>query len=447
MRGSRYLQIVALLFSLSGYIWLGYFTERSDFVQLVCLYSALFALYFFLLYINRSGSSYKIVIGGAILLRLSLVLMTPNLSDDYYRFIWDGLLTANGMNPYLMTPAEVIAGYGAVPGISAGLFQDLNSGSYLSAYPPVSQFFFWLSVKLAGTGVYGNIIVLRVFMLLAEFGTLFLLHKLAVRFKLSPSIVLIYALNPLVLIELTGNLHFEAMMIFFLLLAVYLLTRKRLLFSAVCMGLAVSTRLIPLVFLPLLIKRLGLRRSLIYYLVTGATAVLLFLPFLNGQAVANYFSSLSLYFRVFEFNASVYYFFRWLFFQTNSDTVINVTQVLLPVLTLISVIVISIKQRVDSQRSIFTGMLFCLTAYFVFTNNVHAWNLTTLVMLSVFTDYRFMLPWSWAVILSYYAYRSFPYAEDLLLVAVEYAVVFGWLLAEIVRHMRKNGKKEITVSS
>jgi Gpi18-like mannosyltransferase len=257
--------------------------------------------------------------------------------------------------------------------------------------------------------------------------------------KLTPGIILIYALNPLVIIELTGNLHFESVMIFFLLLAVYLLMNEKLLFSAISMGLAIGTKLMPLVFLPLLIKRLGIGRSIRYYLVTGATVILLFIPFLNGEAISNYFSGLSLYFRVFEFNASVYYLIREVYFQTSSGTLITIAQVLLPVLTFLAIIIISLKQRVDGRQSIFLSMLFCLTIYFIFTNNVHPWNLTTLVMLSVFTGHRFVLIWSWAVILAYSAYRTFPYSENLWLVAIEYCLALGWMAREIMyHHMQRN---------
>jgi uncharacterized membrane protein len=274
--------------------------------------------------------------------------------------------------------------------------------------------------------------------LFAEFGTLTLLYNLARRLKLNPSIILIYALNPLVIIELTGNLHFEAVMIFFLLLAVYLLMNEKLLLSAVSIGLAIGTKLIPLIFLPLLIKRLGTGRSIRYYLVTGITTILVFIPFINEEAIPNYFSSLSLYFRVFEFNASVYYLVRWIYFQTYNDTLINITLVLLPAMTFLAVIIISIRQKSDSQQSIFVYMLVCLTVYFIFTNNVHPWNLTTLVVLSVFTGYRFVIVWSLGIVLTYSAYRTFPYSENLWLVAVEYCLALGTMAWEICCHGQKN---------
>jgi hypothetical protein len=417
---------------------LGYFTQRTDFLQVLSLYSVLFALYAFLLHRSKSGSQFKIAVGGAVLLRLSLFLMTPNLSDDYYRFVWDGLVTLNGVNPYVFTPAEFMNSQPSLSGVSPELFHNLNSSDYLSAYPPVSQFIFWYSTKLTGADIFGNIIILRICVLFAELGTLILLYKLATLWKLSPGVILIYALNPLVIIELTGNLHLEAVMIFFLLLALYLLISGRLLLSSISMGLAIGAKLMPLIFLPLLIKRLGMGRSLRYYLVTGATIILVFIPFMNADAISNYFSSLSLYFRVFEFNASVYYLIRWIYFQTFNDTLISMAQVLLPAMTFLTVIVISLCQKSDGQQSIFSYALFCLTAYFIFTNNVHPWNLATLVVLSVFTNYRFVPVWSLGVVLTYSAYRTFPYSENLWLVVVEYCLVLGTMTWEIYCRVQRN---------
>src|SRR5688572_20777215 len=76
--------------------------------------------------------------------------------------------------------------------------------------------------------------------------------------------------------ELTGNLHFEAFMIFFTLVALYFLCQKRSPFSAVCLGLAVCSKLLPLIILPLLFKRLGFRNWLSYCLIVGSISLVLF---------------------------------------------------------------------------------------------------------------------------------------------------------------------------
>jgi uncharacterized membrane protein len=140
------------------------------------------------------------------------------------------------------------------------------------------QYIFGLAARILGANVLWNIITIRIFVLLAECGTLTLLSCIARRLHSPPGIVLIYAFNPLVVIELTGNLHPEAFMIFFILLSIYLLMRDRQILSAVSFGLAVGAKLIPLIFLPLLIKRLGLIKSLRYFGVVGAATLLLASP-------------------------------------------------------------------------------------------------------------------------------------------------------------------------
>jgi len=66
--------------------------------------------------------------GAAILFRVLLLFAPPLLSDDYFRFAWDGRLLAQGFNPYLYLPSTVI---NAVPGLDEPLFQRLNSPQLL----------------------------------------------------------------------------------------------------------------------------------------------------------------------------------------------------------------------------------------------------------------------------------------------------------------------------
>lgn len=435
MARQRAIQAAVLILSLAGYIWLGYCTSRPDFIRLICLYAVLFGLYLYILYGKAFNNGFGVAIAGAIFFRLSLFLMTPNLTDDYFRYIWDGLFIAGGENPYLIMPSAFISSPEVVPGISTSLYEQLNSPNYYTAYPPVSQLIFGISAKLTGANIFGNILLFRGIILLTELGSIILLYKLAKVFGRTTNAILIYALNPLVIIELTGNLHLEAVMVFFLLLAIYLLVRERPVFSAICFGLAAGTKLISLIFLPLLIKRLGMVRSLKYYVVTGITLLVMFAPFLSTEAVSNYFTSLALYFRVFEFNASLYYLLRWLDGLTANGSIIPVSLVLLPVITFIAVIIIAWRENLSRQESLFTAMLFCLTAYYLLSTNIHPWHLTVLIVISVFSDYKYMLPWSFGVVLSYFAYRTVPFSENLWLVAIEYLMAGGWMAYELYRRL------------
>jgi hypothetical protein len=430
MTRERTIQVAVLAPSLAGYIWIGYFTVRTDFTQLILLYLALFGLYFFILYAKVLDSHFKIAIGAALAFRLALLFMTPNLTDDHFRFIWDGLLVASRHNPYLMLPSEFIHGLETVPGLTMSLYSHLNSPDFYSVYPPVCQFIFGLSAKLSGGSIFDNIILLRVFILLAEFGTLTLLYKLARLLRYPPSVVFIYAFNPLVVVELTGNLHLEAIMVFFLLLAIYLLVRGRRIWSAVSLAMAIATKLVPIIFLPLLIKRLGWRRIFGYFALVGGTILLLFSPFLTVPAVTNFLSSVSLFFRVLIFNGSIYYVIRRIGYQTANYSLIAISGYVLLGVSLSVIATIAIRERDIGYKSLFSSMQFCLTVFLFLAPDVHPWYLATLLVLSVFTRYKYALVWSSMIVLTYAAYQTVPYSENLWLVAIEYLTVVGWLAYE-----------------
>jgi len=427
--------IVFTLLSLLGYIWIGYGTVRSDFAQLVVLFGLLSGLYILALYKKVFDVGFPLILGSAMLLRLSLMFMTPNLTDDYFRYIWDGLLFTHGYNPYLILPSQFIGSSHAVTGITNSLYAGLNSPNYYTVYPPVCQFIFGLSAKLAGGNILGNIIIIRLVILLAEFGVIIFLHRLASKLAVSPKVVAIYAFNPLVIIELTGNLHLEAVMLLFLVLAIYLLVLRKQLYAAASFGLAVGVKLLPLIFLPLLIKRLGPAKSTIFYTIVGATLAVLFLPFYGVDLIPNFFSSLRLYFQTFEFNASLYYLLRWIGYQFAGYNIIATLGTVLAIVTFLTIITIAVREKTVTWLSLFQAMLMCLTAYFLFATTVHPWYITSLVLISLFTSYRYPIIWSVVIILSYSAYRTVPYSENLWLVAVEYVVVLSCMGYELFRNI------------
>jgi hypothetical protein len=427
--------IVFTLLSLLGYVWIGYGTVRSDFAQLIILFGFLSGLYLLALYRKVFDVGFPLILGAAMLFRLSLMFMTPNLTDDYFRYIWDGLLFAHGYNPYLILPSQFINSSHAITGITNSLYAGLNSPNYYTVYPPVCQFIFGLSAKLAGGNILSNIIIIRLVILLAEFGIIIFLHRLASKLAVSPKVIAIYAFNPLVIIELTGNLHLEAVMLLFLVLALYLLVLRKQLYAAASFGLAVGVKLLPLIFLPLLINRLGLKKSMIFFIMVGATLVVLFLPFYSVDLIPNFFSSLRLYFQTFEFNASLYYLLRWTGYQFTGYNIIATMGIVLAILTFLTIIAIAVREKTVTWLSLFQGMLMCITAYFLLATTVHPWYITSLVLISLFTSYRYPILWSVIIILSYAAYRTVPYSENLWLVAFEYIIVLSYMGYELFRNL------------
>lgn len=79
-----------------------------------------------------------------------------------------------------------------------------------------------------------------------------------------------------------------------------------------------------------------------------------------------------------------------------------------------------------------TGMLFAISFYFLLSTTVHPWYVATPLLLSVFTKYKFPIVWSFMVMLSYSAYGENGFDEKLWLVAMEYIVVIGVAIWEII---------------
>ncbi|WP_018478552.1 hypothetical protein [Pontibacter roseus] len=420
---------LALGVSALVYLALGYVTPREDFTQLLLLMLLAFVAY---TYVTTQKIKVWHGIAAALFFRLLFLFALPALSDDYFRFVWDGRLLLHGQNPYLHLPSYYLeSDTPALPGITPELFRQLNSPDYYSVYPPVLQGIFWLSAALSPDSVLGSVLVLRVVILLAEAGSIFLLLRLVRRMGLPDRYTLLYALNPLVVVELTGNLHPEALLIFFLLLFLYQLHYQRYLIAALPFALAIGAKLLPLMFLPIVWRKLGLRRFVGFGAVLLGALLLLFLPLLSVEVLRNFFQSIDLYFHRFEFNASVYYLLRWLGFQLTGYNQIAVIGPLLSLVTLGAILTMAAVKNLGSVKRLAGYMAAALTVYLFLSTTMHPWYITTLVALTAMSHFRYAAVWSGLAVFSYAAYRSSTYTENLWLVALEYTLVLLWLWAEL----------------
>ena len=436
------LRILWLITSAIFYLVLAYAVPRQQFGLLIGLLAGLFLGY---AWVTREKDSVididRFLFLSAVLFRLLLLFAMPQLSDDVYRFVWDGRLLVHGYNPYLYLPNQLLnTPIAAVCGLDNSLFRQLNSPNYFTVYPPVNQALFGIGSYMAPSSLpdsfIANIMWMRVPVILCEIGSLWLMVKMLRRLRMKPNLALLYGLNPLVIIELTGNLHFEAVMIFFSLLAVWLLMQNRLVLSAGALALAIGTKLVPLLLLPLIVRYLGWRKGIWYALLTGILTAALFTPFASVELVRNVFSSINLYFQKFEFNASVYYVLRTIGYWIEGYNAIERIGFWLSVTTTLSIVWIAFRWR---TVPVSVQLIATLTLYFAFATTVHPWYITTLIAASVFTRFRYPVVWSALIPLSYHTYRTQPYNENLWLTAVEYGTVAAILIVEI-RAYRKLSK-------
>ena len=411
-------------------IWLGYFTPRQSFGQLISLYSALFVIFFFL---TKTFKNARDVIFLGVFFRLLLLFAMPALSDDFYRFVWDGRLLANGINPYTILPADFINSIDYQNNVENNLiFSRLNSPKYYTVYPPLNQLIFATSATLSKGSLFGNVIALRIFILLAEISLLFMLikNKYSDKFNL-------YSFNPLIIIELTGNLHFEGVVMSFLVLALSMgvKDRKSLVFSSFLFACAVCVKMLPLIFIPLIIKQLGWKKGIFYASMVGVFTALFFLPFLDQMLIEKLFSSVNLYFQKFEFNASIYYLIRAVGFKIFGYNIIETAGKIMAFLTFSGVLFISWK-----SKNLFVGALAILTLYFAMATTVHPWYVTNLLVIAIFTTFRYPIVWSYTIFLSYATYQTNFYQENLWLVTLEYVLVLGMMIYELRNNFGINQK-------
>ncbi len=428
-----------------------YQLERTDFVKMIGLWAVLFFVSYKLIQLHPNN--WKLLAGAALLFRLVFLFAIPNLSQDFYRFIWDGRMLLEGFNPYLSLPEVWIARGNAPIAQAQELYNGMGqlNGSHYTNYPPVSQLCYFIAALFAGKSILGSAMVFRILIILADVGTFFFGRRLLQSLNLPGKRIFWYILNPFMIIELTGNLHFEAVMVFFIIWSLYLLHKGYWYWAAVVLALSVSVKLIPLLFLPLFFQKFifgerkgfdkpalsadrvslarGLPKLIGFYSIVIFTVFLTFAPFLSDRFVANFSRTITLWFQTFEFNASIYFIIRWIGYQIVGWNVIETAGKILPLVVIGILLGLTFFRKNRSTPQLITAMMLGICSYYFLSTTIHPWYIAVPLSLCVFTNYRFPIVWSFVVILSYTAYLHPDFKENLWMVGLEYLLVFavfGW---------------------
>lgn len=416
--------------TLPVYAYFAYFLDRTDFLILLAAFSSVFTLYAIQI-IKIELPSLKWLIISAMALRLIFLFSEPTLSDDIYRFIWDGRLWQAGINPFSHLPDYFINSDIHIAGIDSNLYEKLNSKHYFSVYPPVNQLIFYLSTIFDVENMWISIILIRISIITAEIISFFTIIRILDRLKLPKKRLAIYALNPLVIIELSGNLHFEAWLITFLLISFLMFLKNKITLSAIFMALAIASKLWPLMFLPLFFGKMNTYRLIKYYIICFVALILTFIPLFEAQLLNNLFRSIDLYFQKFEFNASFFYIARYIGFQWKGFDLVQIIGPVSAVITFIAILELALKSKNKPASNLPFTMLMAFSIYLFLGTTIHPWYLTLPIALSLFTNYRFILLWSYLAVLSYFAYSQADWQESYLLLSIEYILVFLFLILEL----------------
>jgi len=208
-----------------------------------------------------------IVVLGAVALRLAAITAVVPLSDDLYRYAWDGKVQASGTDPYRYPPtAPELAGLR-----DDWLFPDdaecarrdgdpgctlLNRAEDRTIYPPVAQAWFLAGHALGASQL--EDLGWQLFALIADVATMVLLWRLLVRSGRDPRWVAVYAWSPVAVLEAVQNGHVDGLATLFVVAAVGLAGRRPA-WSGAALGAATMVKLYPALLLPVLLGRRPVR--------------------------------------------------------------------------------------------------------------------------------------------------------------------------------------------
>lgn len=401
--------------SRAHFAWLGlavsigilvYLSEQANFPLTITSFSIAFLCYL-MIYFCRHDLPLKQWEYLAFLTYLIPIFSIPTLSPDFYRFLWDGELTTYGIHPYAYTPNEIVGKQ--IISLDSNmkyLFENITalSKKHYSPYPTINQFYFiipaWITDNLMM-----SLIIIRLLMV----GSLIIgyrfLKKLLIKTQVPVVQSILLLFNPFLIIEVMDNLHFEGVMMAWLIVGFYFLYQKHWVKGTFFWGMAVAVKLTPLILLPPLLRFFSFKRTIIIYVLISIFSVGLTMLLLWPEYAHNVLRSIRLYFNNFEFNASLLEITKWI---VDPFTKYSTTPVAGPITVAVGtlfLLIISWWKKITSWKMLFTRFMWLYVVYLIFATTVHPWYIILPLVFSVFSENKGVLVWSFLIMLSYGFYH------------------------------------------
>lgn len=195
------------------------------------------------------------------IMRMGMISSTPILEVDFNRYLWDGAVTANGLNPYQYAPEEIQntdsisqnipVVYTKLAEESGGILGNINHAYLKTVYPPVTQIVFAAAYLLNPW----DFNAWRFLLLICDLIILLLLYKLFLHLKLSPFWLVIYWWNPLLIKEIFNSGHMDVLLYPFILVAILMYLQNKELWATFLLAVAVGVKLWPILLLPFFLKK------------------------------------------------------------------------------------------------------------------------------------------------------------------------------------------------
>lgn len=233
------------------------------------------------------------IIFTGLVARLILIPSSPILEDDFYRYLWDGAVTANEFNPYFFSPLQVQEKDPAVPekliklaDQSGDIIKKINHPSIKTLYPTMSQIVFAFSYYLFPWSVTGW----KFIMLIGDLLMLFFLIRILRELDLPITFIAIYWLNPIIIHEFFNTGHYDLFALLFTAISIYYFLRDVYVTSSITLALAVGFKLWPVLIFPFYLRKIYNQKSkLIFSLIAFLVfIIIIFIPVLRAGIDDNF---------------------------------------------------------------------------------------------------------------------------------------------------------------
>lgn len=402
----------------------------------------------------------------AIAFRLVLLFTTPTLSDDVYRYLWEGHLVSEWVSPYdFPIQAAELDPYD-IPA------RDLvNNPDLASPYLPTAHAVFGLSALLFPS----EPAVMQILMTVLDLAFVGLLIKLLRHVGQAPSRVLLYAWNPLAVVEIAHGAHIDGLMMSLTGAAIYFALNPPTLrlrgptrlaaavgefASPVLLALGTMTRPLPLLLAPVLMWRWSWTQRAVYLgvLLGGIVPLGAAVGFgLFGEPTGmGVFGSTRVYSDSFRFNSAIYQSVEgWLTARSfgGLDAKFATTAFIATIFVSLMALVIVRARLAKDDLALLRLMAAPIGAYLVLSPVVHPWYGLLMVALAVFLAptqqeswdrWLVLTPWLWlsaTLVLSYLTYEDpVAFAERDWVRKVEWwptlTILVGIPIGLLARHRR-----------
>ncbi|WP_198013924.1 hypothetical protein [Desulforegula conservatrix] len=358
----------------------------------------------FLSEIKKIKISVLLIFSVSVIIRLVFLNSEPSLSDDIHRYVFDGKILLSSMNPYSDSPLRAADLY---PGMK-NLASRVNHPDLVTIYPPAAQLVF------AAGAFIGGMNGIRLLIILLDSLSILVMIRIAMKAEIPSSRIILYAWNPLVVMETASSGHIDSAAVFFLILSIYMLTAcapdkesrqiyfasaLRFFAAGVAFTFSFLIKLLPVIFLPICLIYAGYKKSMIFISGFIAAVILLVVPFLPD--IQNVLKTLDVYARNWEFSGFI---FRELRQTTGNGNMARIVIMAVFALFALGIYGQAFQKKTSNgfdAKSFFRSIYILCLVFLLLTPTLHPWYAVYLASIFPFVPGASGICMTFAVLLSY----------------------------------------------